>query len=750
MAAFQLRPAQEKIMQYQGGKMGVIAVPGSGKTWTLSYLAAEIIASGVLRDDQEVLVVTLVNSAVQNFQQRVAGFLEEKRLLPYLGIRVRTLHGLAHDLVRERPGLVNLDENFQILDENEADRVRSQIAQSWLSSHPEFLEEYLSTELNEKSLYDVERKRLPKQLSDIANSFIRTVKDLRITPQFLEAQLEDLPLPLSLAQMGSEMYSDYQRALAYRGMVDFDDLINLALQALESNPAYLERWQQRWPFILEDEAQDSSRLQEKILSLLAGKDGNWVRVGDPNQAIFETFTTASPDFLRKFIYQEGVERRHLPNSGRSTVSIINLANQLVEWTINEHPVEEIRFALQAPPWIEPAPPGDPQPNPEDDPSQVYLHLKKFSARKEVEVIAESLQRWLPEHQEQTVAVLVSTNPRAQELLEEFEQRKIEFVDSLLKSTSATRLTAGVLSDILSALADPISQSKLANAYRAWRSLDLEAETQQKEIHQGAAWLQKLVRVEDFLYPSLGKDYFEQAGNQLDSKLGESMLEFRRLFQRWQSAVLLPVDQLLLTLAQDLFSEPVDLALTHKLAGLLRQAAFANPNWRIPEFNQELKEIASNKRRFLGFSDEDTGFNPDKYKGKVVVATMHKAKGLEWDRVYLMSVNNYDFPSDPLTDMFLPDKWYIRQKLNLEAETLAQLEALLSQDAFEWYEEGEGSQKARLDYIRERLRLLYVGITRARRELVITWNTGKNGDLQPALAFLELASRWESISRKDKR
>ena len=305
MKDIQLRPAQQEIMKYQGGRMGVMAVPGSGKTWTLSYLAADLIASGVLEDDQEVLVVTLVNSAVQNFQQRVAGFLEERRLLPYLGIRVRTLHGLAHDLVRERPGLVNLDDNFQILDENEAGRIRSQIAQAWLNSHPEFIEDYLSTELNESQLNKVLRKNLPKHLSDLANAFIRMVKDMRLTPERLQFLLEELPMPLPLAQMGLDMYTDYQRSLAYRGVVDFDDLISLALQALETDPDYLDRCRHRWPYILEDEAQDSSRLQEQILSRLAGPQGNWVRVGDPNQAIFETFTTASPHFLRDFIDRAG-------------------------------------------------------------------------------------------------------------------------------------------------------------------------------------------------------------------------------------------------------------------------------------------------------------------------------------------------------------------------------------------------------------------------------------------------------------
>jgi len=72
-----LRPSQERIMAYISGKMGIAAVPGSGKTWTLSMLAAKIILSGALGMNQEVLVVTLVNSAVDNFSQRISEQLKE-------------------------------------------------------------------------------------------------------------------------------------------------------------------------------------------------------------------------------------------------------------------------------------------------------------------------------------------------------------------------------------------------------------------------------------------------------------------------------------------------------------------------------------------------------------------------------------------------------------------------------------------------------------------------------------------------
>jgi DNA helicase-2/ATP-dependent DNA helicase PcrA len=224
---------------------------------------------------------------------------------------------------------------------------------------------------------------------------------------------------------------------------------------------------------------------------------------------------------------------------------------------------------------------------------------------------------------------------------------------------------------------------------------------------------------------------------------DRLAEFRLAVQRWQSAAILPADQVLLTLAQEIFTSPVELALAHKLAGLLRRASQAYPSWRLPELTEELAVIARNERRFLGFSQDDTGFNPNLYPGMVAVSTIHKAKGLEWGRVYLLSANNYDFPSGADADTFISEKWYARQSLNLEAETLAQLRLLAGGNGYNSYQELEATQRARDEYASERLRLLYVGITRAKRELVITWNTGRRGEAQPAVALTRLREYWEN-------
>ena len=732
MTDFTPRPAQSQILAYKGGKMGISAVPGSGKTHTLSALAAQLIRSGALADEQEVLIVTLVNSAVDNFSSRIKEFLGLP--MPF-GYRVRTLHGLAHDLVREKPAAVGLEERFAILDEREADFIRKEAAAAWLQAHPSELDDYLLADMDEGRREWVRRQQLPDLATGIALAFIRSAKDNRLTPEKLRHLLDLTPAPLPLAGVGLAIYTDYQRALTYRGAVDFDDLIRLAIDLLENDTEFLERLRYRWPYILEDEAQDSSLLQEQILRLLAGESGNWVRVGDPNQAIFETFTTASPQHLLDFIHAEADQYRELPDSGRCQPSIIALANQLIKWVNGEHPELAVRDALTVP-YIQPAPEGDPQPNPSDDPQGVKLIGRKYTPEEEVEAVVKSIERWLPEHMDSTVAVLVPRNQRGVEVIQALKQRNIDFVE-LLGSTSSTRLAAERLGEIVSALADPQSATRLAKAYLAWRRGEDEDSNDDFQ-RQIAELIRKCSEVETFVSPRTDRDWLAGLGSEGASPEEIAELEeFRGVVRRWQGTTLLPIDQMILTLSQDLFTAPNDLALAHKLALVLRQVSDDHRDWRLPELTGELTLIARNERRFLGFSEDDSGFDPSHHAGKVVVTTMHKAKGLEWERVYLMSVNNYDFPSGQPNDRYIPEKWFVHAGLNLEAETLAQLEAALSTSEYEFYAEGAATQSARLDYVRERLRLLYVGITRAKKELVLTWNTGRHGDQTPALPFVAL-------------
>ena len=436
---FKPRPGQKDVLSYKSGRMGISAVPGSGKTHTLSCLAAQLVADQNLQDDQEVLIVTLVNSAVQNFSSRIAAFIQEKGLLPNFGYRVRTLHGLAHDIVRERPDLVGLSDQFSILEERESSAIIHSIVSNLLPSRKDILLAYIQ-DINDLEKYEVQ-KRWAETVEQICANSISIAKDQPITPHQLEEMISSSGLEDPLILLVRDVYTEYQRALNMRSSVDFDDLISLALKAFTLDPEFLERKRRQWPFILEDEAQDSSRLQEKILDLLSGADGNWVRVGDPNQAIFETFTTASPYYLRRFLSSKRVKRNNLEHSGRSTRSIIFLANELIRWTKSLSD-QQLKESLDYP-LISPAPAGDPQPNPNDDPGAIFLNKDGYTPEEELNAVVRSIRNWLPTHSGSTCAVLVPRNDRGEELAAKLKANNIPIFE-LLRSSLTTRTVADTL------------------------------------------------------------------------------------------------------------------------------------------------------------------------------------------------------------------------------------------------------------------------------------------------------------------
>ncbi|MCA9903953.1 MAG: ATP-dependent helicase [Anaerolineae bacterium] len=735
---FRPRPKQAEVLAYEQGKMGVSAVPGSGKTSTLSYLAARLVAVADLEEHQEILIVTLVKSAVGNFAGAMARYLrEEFNLLPGLGYRVRTLHSLANDIVRERPGLVGLADDFKVIDEREAADILQEAVETWARANATASDPYLADEHFANNY--VRSNRWPELLNEVAASFIKQAKDLQLSADQLRRLRSRNSDDLSLADMCIAIYDQYERGLAYRGAVDFQDLIRLALRILQLDPQYLERLRYRFPYILEDEAQDSSKLQEDILRLLAGDGGNWVRVGDPNQAIYETFTTANPKYLRDFLDEPDVQARTLPNSGRSTRSIIDLANHLIDWSL-AHPNTAIRAKQPlTEPQIEPTPPGDPQGNPPDNPDAVFLSGQKFSPDEERQAIIRSLKNWLPDNQDKTVAVLLPINSSGASMVQTLRKEGIAYVENL-RSTTGTRAVVGSLLRVLEYLTEPKSGDALAQAYRVWQRDARGDEDAELTIESIVKALRKLETVEDFLAPRAADWLEQEVPPEENSALHEHLVAFRGLVRRWQAAADLPVDQLILTISGDLFTLESEIATAYSVALYLRRFADLHPEARLPEFVDELTAIAKGQRNFSGIGEDDDAFEPDRHKGVVTVTTMHKAKGLEWDRVYLVSVNNYDYPSADPFDSFIGEKWFIRDSLNLQAEALAQLNSVAGGVLFT---EGEATQQERIKYAAERLRLLYVGMTRAKRELIVTWNTGRRGEQVEARPLAALRGWWEA-------
>ncbi len=765
VSVLKLREAQQRILEYSGGYMGVSAVPGSGKTFTLSLLAAKLVgelSAGSVFDENEVLIVTFTNSAVENFRSRIATFLREQQgLIAGVGYRVRTLHGLAHDIVRDRPALAGLSEDFSIADARTTGDIMAEVTQSYLRNNPDALTPFFDPTYIRNNR--IQERRLQTDALSIATAVSREIKDRQLDVQDLRLRLQQQSGRWPLLDLGLQVYEEYQHSLTLRGALDFDDLISMALRVLESDEEYLHRVQDRWRYVLEDEAQDSGALQERLLRLITRRHGNWVRVGDPNQAINTTFTSASTSYLRRFISEQPEKSRELPVSGRCALPILELANELIDWSREEHSLLPTEEAL-ALPHMRPTLQGDPQQNPPIGDDGIQLFDRQLSPDQEVGILVQSLARWLPQHPNQTVAVLALTMRHVTRIADALRSAGLPVDDSLMRSSSETRDVVSALSTLLKFLSHPDTANNLNHVWvqtwwrykgvriaRGFKDVDGSAantvvdgyydETEQPEpvLIFGKA-LAQLRQPEDFLFPA-EVDWTEilQWMNDMDG-FAQIVDRFRDDLQRWTQASVLPIEEMLLTIGADLFEKPAHLALTHHLAVRLASIMRDDTRLRLSDMADELDYIARNRRQMPDFDTDEIGYEAK--PGVITLANMHKSKGLEWDRVYLTSVNTFDYPSGSQDEEYMGQVYYARNRLNFEAEALSQI-SQLAMGTLDDYAEEVATRQARVDTAAERLRLLYVGVTRARRELIVTYNTGRGFEkrpLHPAVAFQALIER----------
>ncbi len=733
---YRLRPHQQRVLAYQGGRMAVSAVPGSGKTLTLALLAARLIVEGRIGDEGEVLVVTVQNSAVDNISARIRRILVEQRLPP-VGYHVCTLHKLAADILRGRRDLAGIDDQFAIVDEAETARLFHLAAETWISEHEAFWLSFLP----DPEPSDYVRRQWRDETERIGREVAKLCKHLRLTPTEAAARLQGGDIGVELAGMGVALYELYAQYLRARAGLDFDDLIWRATDAIEQDATFLAGLRARWPYILEDEAQDSSPLQEAILERLTGDDGNWVRVGDPNQAINSTFTAADPRFFRAFLRREDVDAQVLLESGRCARPLMAMADALAYWGVLEHPTAAARALSFEPQRMQPTGAGDPQPNPPDEACTVFI-ARRASAdvSDEASRVAGWAADYVRRHPDETVGILCPAGWQGSEVVKRLEGLPDVPFDDLLRSTPQVRNVARLLAQALQYLADPTHKGHLISFYRGLVRADLLPLTDDSQPRRLADLLRH-VKLTELLYPRVTAGIEALVPERVRLRAGdlEVLSAFVQLVRRWVSAVHLPPDQLILAISQDLFSRPEEersLALCHTIATSQRSILQMHPTWTLADLSADLDAVASNRRSLGGLSLPDAGYQP--VPGRIIVTTMHKAKGLEWDTVYLICVDDLEFP-DALDGAFRSEPFYLPGhappvEARKTLERLAQPGAVSAHDPV---------TEARLEEIAERLRLLYVGVTRARRNLSITY-AQKNGrrEVQPALALQVLQRAYD--------
>lgn len=749
-----LRPAQVEILQYENGRLAISAVPGSGKTFTLSLLAAQLIGNGRIQPQlgQQILIVTYLNASVDTFKARIRKRLEELSLPNDSGFDVRTLHSLALEIVRQAQGSPDADE-LAVLDDVQANNALSLAVDQWLENNRDLWLRFLQDASPQM------QARWRDITTRTAQSFIRAAKNARYRPEQILQRLEreanpPSPLPQApLLAMMAGIYGRYQTILTRQAALDFDDLIWQAVDLLEQRPDFAAQLRQRWPYVLEDEAQDSIPLQEVLLETLtgSGSQANWVRVGDPNQAITSTFTAADPRYFNAFCDRRDVQSLPLPNSGRCAPLIIGAANTLLNWVIDKHPVPEVRahtFRRQA---ILPTPPGDAQPNPPDSEAAMRIKVYKHREDEELPAIAQLAAQYARQQPQHTLAILVPTNQIGYNLAEQLDELDAPY-DNLLRGGSREREIAAALHAVLAVLADPQSTRALAAAHASLHELGHPAASRlannRERFH---TVLRSVYQPEALLFPCEAAQW--TAALPADILLEEELIHlarFTEFLRRIFALRDLPIDDLTLTLGDELFAwgqdvHENDLAIAYQIATLMRRWHDNNPGYRLPDLVAELADVANGRRRLPITTPTDLGYEPE--PGRITLATQHSAKGLEWDAVFLVGIDGFWIPGS-LDAPFQGVHEFLGG--DPTAEVVAQLRYLMEGEAG-LYKERTATESAHIDIISERLRLLYVGITRAKRYLHLsrsraTRQYNKERDAEPATVLGVLYQYLQSQKR----
>ena len=622
------REDQKPVLEYQKGYMGISAVPGAGKTTILLELIIRLLKRGI--NPEHIFVLTYMDSAARNFRERIKNISTENSKLP----NISTIHGLALRILKENGNYekLGLSDDFDICDDAQRSRILKEISQKLSIT------------------------------SKMAEEFDRAVSVLKMSGGILPKNITDKKL-----KQFANFYQSYENNLKEYNLIDYDDMLTGSVKILEQNPDILNHYQSICEYIIEDEAQDSSLIQQKLIELLSGKHKNIIRCGDVNQSITATFSNADVRGFRNFITNNyNVEMNY---SQRCTKDVWELANKLIEYSTNDTSTQNAFYKIFM--------------HPVKDKNPVEKNALKTKILEtpsdEKNYILKTIKETLNKNPQYSVGILLRNNYQVASWQNLMENNGFKVItrNQCLEQKTVFKAIYSVIKIVLK----PFDNYTLAYNY------DILAELGKYKRGLGSE-LQKYENP----FITLNCDFIDSP----------ELAQFYWDVNYWISLCHLSPSEFVVKIAQDLgiFQSEIDKSNIHLISTLIKRICIKNNSLEYAA--ERLSELAKrpNLSGFKFFSEEDEE-NKSFLEGKIQIMTMHKSKGDEFNLVIIPELSEKNLP------------------LNINSLNLKTNEFYETIKSFNPDYKKKSEFELKQEILEENLRLFYVAITRAKNKLIIT-------------------------------
>jgi ATP-dependent DNA helicase UvrD/PcrA len=651
-----LNPEQRQAVTHGDGPLLILAGAGTGKTKVITHRIAWLIDQKKAKPD-EILALTFTEKAASEMADRVYDLVP----LGDAPANISTFHSFGDALLREFSYELKLPPNFTIM--GEAEQVM-------------FLEQHLF-ELPLDFLRPPGRPA--KFLQKIAKAISRA-KNENISPENYaawvakeERRVAGLPDPevkadaqydLKVQQEIAGAFKLYEQRKLERYRLDYADQVYLAVRLLSRNPVVRRRLRERFKYILVDEYQDTNVVQNQLLNLLAGPEGNLTVVGDDDQSIFAFQGSSISNILGFEETHPRAKRVVLTENYRSTQQILDAAHRLIQQNQDRLELkDQIDKKLTAT-----VPPGP----------EVALERRQ-TVEDEADFVAEYIkQKQAKGTKYSEMAILI----RVKSLIDPFRQAlAVRDIPALAEGTGRLfdEPVIKLCVSFLRAVVDPLDSAALkylseSSAYRMPQD-DIFALAKQMRTTNRPLW--------ELLPEAKG---LTEAGSKAADKIREDLskaaeqardLDVGRVLYTWLAATGL------LNRLRDEADERDARAARNaaKLFSRLQQFVRSSDDSSAAEWVRHLDDI-------IAIEDESVAAETDTDYDAVRILTAHSAKGLEFEVVFVSGTAQVKFP------------------LKFNPETISPDPLLKDRPT--------GSS-----HLSEERRLFYVAMTRAKRELILT-------------------------------